>query len=303
MPSALTRIQSSPVIVTTPHSTSLSVSGAKCSGRQPRTVTSPRVTAPASSSVPVTMRSGMISYSTPCSSSTPSMTIVSVPWPEIFRAHRDEEVCEVDDFGFHRDVASTSSFLRRVPPRASRSSSRRRSACETRSRPRCSRATLRFGDEIAVRVMDVASQRDEGLLVHVRRARAEHAAAGQRNLGAAEAAQERADDVERSGQLAHERVGRAIGCDVARIDRHRVRRLRSECARPSASSSDHITETSVIRGTRWSVTVPRASNAAAMIGSAAFFAPCVATEPSRRAPPRTRSVVSSRSSILRLPFA
>jgi len=32
------------------------------------TVTSPRVTAPARSSVPATMRSGMISYSTPCSS-------------------------------------------------------------------------------------------------------------------------------------------------------------------------------------------------------------------------------------------
>ncbi len=52
----------------TPHSTNLSSALRKCSGRQSRTVTSPRVIAPASSNVPVTMRSGMISYSVPCSS-------------------------------------------------------------------------------------------------------------------------------------------------------------------------------------------------------------------------------------------
>jgi len=35
-----------------------------------------------------------------------------------------------------------------------------------------------------------------------------------------------------------------------------------------------------------------------MIGSAAFFAPCVGTLPSSGAPPRTRSVVSKRSSVV-----
>ena len=56
------------------------------------------------------------------------------------RAHRDEEVREVDDLGLHRDVARASSSLRRAPRRASRSSSRRRSACETRSSAPRSRA-------------------------------------------------------------------------------------------------------------------------------------------------------------------
>lgn len=50
-----------------------------------------------------------------------------------------------------------------------------------------------------------------------------------------------------------------------------------------------------MRGTLCSVTLPLASSEAAMIGSAAFFAPWVAIEPSRREPPRTRNVVSNRS--------
>ncbi len=49
---------------------------------------------------------------------------------------------------------------------------------------------------------------------------------------------------------------------------------------PSASSSDHMTETSVMRGMRCSVTLPPERTDAAMIGSAAFFAPWVATDPS-----------------------
>ena len=43
-----------------------------------------------------------------------------------------------------------------------------------------------------------------------------------------------------------------------------------------------MTDTSVMCGMRRNVTVPLARNEAAMIGNAAFFAPCVATEPSRR---------------------
>ena len=77
----MTRIQSSPFVTFTPHSPSESCSASTSSGRVFLTVTSPRVIAPASSSVPVAMRSGMISYSTPCSSGTPVMRIVSPPWP------------------------------------------------------------------------------------------------------------------------------------------------------------------------------------------------------------------------------
>ena len=57
--------------------------------------------------------------------------------------------------------------------------------------------------------------------MHVGRARAEYAAAGQRHLGAPEAPEQRADDIERRGELADQRVRRAIRRDVAGIDRDR----------------------------------------------------------------------------------
>ncbi len=191
MPPAFTRIQSSPLTVTTPHSTSLSTSALRWAGRQSVTVTSPRVTAPAIRSVPATMRSGMISYSTPCSSSTPSMTIVSVPCPEIFAPIAIEKVREIDDLRFHRNV------LQRRRPLGKRGGEhrvlRRAHAGHAELDRRTVQANLaRVRDEVAVRVVHVASERDEGLLVHVGRARAEHAAAGQRNLGASEASEQRA---------------------------------------------------------------------------------------------------------------
>ena len=86
----------------------------------------------------------------------------------------------------------------------------------------CKRLRLRLGDQIAVRVAHLAAKRDEGLLVHVGRARAEHAAAGKRNFGSAEAPEQRADDIERGRELAHQRVGRAIRRDVACVDRNGV---------------------------------------------------------------------------------
>ena len=75
----------------------------------------------------------------------------------------------------------------------------------------CRRRCLLSATKVSVRVAHLAAERDESLFVHVRRARTEHAAAGQRNFGAAEPAEQRADDIERGGQLAHERVRRAPG--------------------------------------------------------------------------------------------
>ena len=69
-------------------------------------------------------------------------------------------------------------------------------------------------------VRDLGAEGAKGLLVHVRRARAEHAASGQRNLGPAEAPEQGADEVERGRQFANERVRRFVFRDVRRIDRH-----------------------------------------------------------------------------------
>ncbi len=65
-------------------------------------------------------------------------------------------------------------------------------------------------------------QRAERLLVHVGRARAEDAAAGQRDFGAPESPQQRSAQIERRRELAHERVRRAMLVDVRRVDRDRV---------------------------------------------------------------------------------
>ena len=59
------------------------MTASRCSGRQSRISTSPRVTAAATSSVPASMRSGMIACSMGCSSSTPSIVISDVPAPRI----------------------------------------------------------------------------------------------------------------------------------------------------------------------------------------------------------------------------
>ena len=53
-------------------------------GSAPVIATSPRVAAAAATNVPVSMRSGMIACVAPCKRGTPSMTMRSVPAPEIF---------------------------------------------------------------------------------------------------------------------------------------------------------------------------------------------------------------------------
>ena len=163
----------------------------------------------------------MISYSTPCSSAHAVDDDRVGSLARDLRSHRDEKVRQVDDLGFHRDV-----FQRRRAVgqdggehRVLRRADARHAKLDRRA-PQARAAGLR--DQIAVCVVDVASERDEGLFVHVGRARAQHASARQRHLGASEASEQRADDVERCRELAHERVRRAIRRDVARVDRHRV---------------------------------------------------------------------------------
>ena len=123
------------------------------------------------------MRSGMISYSVPCSSSTPSITIVSVPWPRTSAPIATKKFAEIDDFGFHRDVtqrgrpfgytAASIAFL--VAPTLGKRNS---------IAAPCSRPVFRFCDQIAVRVANFAAERDERTLVHVGRTRPQNASAG-----------------------------------------------------------------------------------------------------------------------------
>ncbi len=75
---------------------------------------------------------------------------------------------------------------------------------------------------------DACSERTECGFVHVGRARAQDAAARERHFGAAEAAEQRSAEVERRGELAHQRVGCAVGVHVRGIDRDRVRPIERE---------------------------------------------------------------------------
>ena len=120
--------------------------------------------APASSSVPVTMRSGMISYSPPCSSSTPSTTscrrLTRNPC-----AHRVEKVGEIDDLG------SIATFLNVVVPsrkhRREHRVLRRADAGHAKFDGRALQTRVADSrDEVTVSAAHFASERDERLLVH-----------------------------------------------------------------------------------------------------------------------------------------
>ena len=66
-----------------PHSSSLASVAVRWRGAAPVTVTSPPVMAPATSSVPASMRSGMMRCRAPPSSGTPSISMRSVPAPSM----------------------------------------------------------------------------------------------------------------------------------------------------------------------------------------------------------------------------
>ena len=76
------------------------------SGRAPSIVSEPPATATAATYVAAWIRSGTVwcraGRNEP--GSTPSMTSVDVPIPEMFGAHRHEELAEVGDLGFTRGV-------------------------------------------------------------------------------------------------------------------------------------------------------------------------------------------------------
>ncbi|CFN70142.1 Uncharacterised protein [Bordetella pertussis] len=75
------RIQSGPVSMVRPASTSLSSVAPMVSGAAPRSVMSPPAAPTAHRKVPASMRSAMTSWRAPCSRATPSTTMRSVPWP------------------------------------------------------------------------------------------------------------------------------------------------------------------------------------------------------------------------------
>ena len=79
-----------------------------------------------------------------------------------------------------------------------------------------------------MRVRDLGAEGAEGLLVHVRGARPEDAAARQRHLGSAEPSEQRPDEIERGRELPHEGVGGGMLGDVRRVDRDGSRTLRTQ---------------------------------------------------------------------------
>ena len=144
--------------------------------------------------------------------------------PRDLRAHRAQEVGEVDDFGLHRGV------LDRRRPLSQDGREHRVLRCADARHAEIDGRAAQFSalgdrDQIAVGVRNRRAERTKCLFVHVGRARAEDAAAGQRDLGAAEARQQRSDQIKRGREFSDERVRRAVRGDVRRVDDDRVRAL------------------------------------------------------------------------------
>ena len=149
----------------------------------------PPVMAPATRKVPVSMRSGCTSYRVPCSLCTPSITMRSVPAPLDLRAHGDQEIRQVDHLRFARRVLEHGLAL----------GQRRRhhqvlGAGDGHGVEHQVRAPQAPGARADVAVLDV-DVRAHGLQagdVDVHRSRADGAAARQRDVGLAEAREQRA---------------------------------------------------------------------------------------------------------------
>ena len=215
MPPAFTRIQSSPDTLVAPHSASRSISASKCSGRQPVTVTSPRVTHAASKQRPGNDAVGndLVFDAVQFAHAFDHDRIAAVTRDT--RAHGNQKVCKIDDF---RPIATSSMWSCRPAAlrQATRSSLRRRWACETSTV-----APRNFGPrDCAMRyrcAVHVASRCDEGFPRTCRK-RAFRTVRPAADLGAAEPSEQCADDIEGCRRVSHERVRRAIRRDVARVD-------------------------------------------------------------------------------------
>ena len=189
-------------------------------GRAPlRSSTSPPVMAAAMAKVPVSMRSGITSTVAPCSSSTPSMVRVRVPMPEIFAPMATRHSATLVISG------SCAAFSMTVVPRGQR----RRHQDGVGGADRdlgehdagADEAALgRLGDDIALVDIDLGAELLEAEEEEIDRARADGAAAGQRDAGLVAAGEQRPDDPEAGAHLGDELVGRGGVDDVGGMEGH-----------------------------------------------------------------------------------
>ena len=204
------------------------------SRRAPSSVASPPAIPQAISSVPVSMRSPMISLTTGTRSSTPSTVMVEVPAPWISAPMRLSMSA--------RSVISGSraAFSITVSPLASTAAVSRFSVAPTlgnSSTTRAPREPVGARLDEAVHDVELDAHRLEAAEVHVELAAADVVAAGHRDARLAAARQQRTEHVDRRAHAGHELVGR-LG-----VQRRRRVDLQLRRARPldvGADGAQHV---------------------------------------------------------------
>ena len=200
------------------------------------------------------------------------------------RSHRDEAECEVADFGIARrveDFAFAACKGRRHQGRLGRADRWRGQHDAAAAQP------VAFGPRVDVAGLhlDVGAERVQCLEMQVDRPRADRAAAGQRHARRAEARQQRRQHENAGAHAADHVVGRLRVAGSARIQHQHPPGPRV-AATPNSRIRASMVSTSVTSGTFPNSSGSELSSAAAICGSAAFFAPRTWTEPSMRLPPR-----------------
>ena len=241
-----TRRPSPSATTSAPAARSLAMTASRCSGRQSRTSTLPRVIAAATSSVPASMRSGMIAWSIGCSSSTPSMVTSDVPAPRTLRAHLVEHAPELFDLGLARRI-----LQRRAPARQRRRHHQVLGAGDGHHVEDDGRAAQppRARVDVAVLELDARPHRLQALEVLIDRARADRAAARQRHARAAVARDQRPQHQHRRAHGLDQLVGRLVFGDRRRVDARDALAARPRRRRRGARAARPIVRTSPSAGT------------------------------------------------------
>ncbi len=140
--------------------------------------------------------------------------------PRDLGPQRLEEAAEIDDLRLARRVLED-----RAAPGQRRRHHHRLGRADRGARHgegRADKAAAGIGDDVAVFEIDAGAQRFEALDMEIDRARADGAAAGQRNLGRTVARQERTGHLEARAHLAHDVVRRERGFDGRGVQADRV---------------------------------------------------------------------------------
>ena len=162
--------------------------------------------------------------------------------------------------------------------------------CDGVSRYRCAPCSLLALMRMTVlALVDDGAEPGEAPVVEVQVPAAQVAPADALDDGLAEPVQQRRHEQHRAAEPAGDLGRQHRAGQVGRVDHQRPLGLVELTTAPTASASSTARRTSSIGGTSPSTVWPLAvSNDAAIIFSAAFFAPCTKTVPCSGAPPRTR---------------